>query len=101
MQKIYELIDQAILFAEKYNTYDDKIIGDSSYWVQEELTTVFEYKGNKYSIYQIWSLNEHTGNYVYTIYENGNETTYDEFYLMNFLIEIRKCIQKAEKESNI
>lgn len=100
MQKIYELIDKAILFSEKYRTYSDKAVGDSSYWVQEELTTIFEYKGNKYCIYQVWSFNEHTGNYVCTIYENGKETTYDEFYLMNFLIEIRKGLQERKKESS-
>ena len=101
MQKIYELIDKAILFSEKYSTYGNRSAGDSSYWVREELTTIFEYMGNKYCIYQIWSFNEHTGKYVVTIYVNGEETTYDEFYLMNFLIEIRKNIEKAKKESDI
>lgn len=104
MQKIYELIDEAILFAEKYSTYNENVDGDSIYWSQEELTTTFVYKDDIYSIYQIWSKNKFHNNHVITVYKNGEETNFTDFYLRTFLIEVRKYMQElssnSKKESN-
>lgn len=104
MQRIYELIDEAILFSEKYSTYNENVDGDSIYWSQEELTTTFVYKEEIYSIYQIWSLNKYHNRYVITVYKNGEETGFNDFHLRTFLIEVRRYMQELsaskKKESN-
>ena len=92
MEELRDMLEQTILFYEKYDIIDTPIdtAAQDEFWCLEEMNTVFTFDNSKYVVYQVWSRNLFNSKYNITVYKDNTETTLDIFFIRTLLANLNR-----------
>ena len=100
MTELRNILDQAILFYERYPAEIDTTLGyktNDEFWTLEEMYTSFTMDNSQYVIHQVWNRNLFNNRYNLTIYKDNKETDLGVFFLRNLVADLNRKIRMMQK----
>jgi len=94
MEELRDILEQTILFYEKYDWVDSPLGYESNneFWSLEEMHTAFTMDKIQYVVYQVWSKNLFNCHHHITIYKDNKETDLGIFFIRTLLANINREI---------